>query len=66
MVESAVPLADRLRGEVQADLTHRYGPALKTSFVLNPALLGGMRIKVASQVYDGSVKAGSTHSRARF
>ena len=28
------------------------------SFVLNPALIGGMRIQVGSDVYDGSVQAG--------
>jgi F-type H+-transporting ATPase subunit delta len=26
--------------------------------VLNPALIGGMRIQVSSDVYDGSVRAG--------
>ena len=34
-----------------------HGPALQTSFVENPALLGGLRIKVGSDVYDGSVRA---------
>jgi F-type H+-transporting ATPase subunit delta len=29
---------------------------LETSFALNPALIGGMRIKVGSDVYDGSVR----------
>jgi F-type H+-transporting ATPase subunit delta len=66
VVESAVPLADSLRREVLADLRNVYGPALKTSFVHNPALLGGMRIRVASQVYDGSVKARLDALAARF
>ena len=35
-----------------------YGPELNTSFADNPALIGGMRISVGSDVYDGSVKAG--------
>ena len=28
------------------------------SFVENPSLIGGMRVRVGSDVYDGSVKAG--------
>jgi F-type H+-transporting ATPase subunit delta len=34
-----------------------YGPAIQTEFSLNPALIGGMRIKVGSDVYDGSVQS---------
>ena len=30
---------------------------LNISFAQNPALLGGLRIKVGSDVYDGSVQA---------
>jgi len=56
-VESATPLRAELPPIVQADLERLYGPGIITSFVTNPALIGGMRIKVASDVYDGSVKA---------
>ena len=35
-----------------------YGPGISTSFAHNPALIGGMRIHVGSDVYDGSVRAG--------
>ena len=56
VVESAAPLPDDLRDAAcVADLTRMYGPALETSFSENPALIGGMRIKVGSDVYDGSV-----------
>jgi F-type H+-transporting ATPase subunit delta len=30
---------------------------LNINFVQNPALIGGLRIKVGSDVYDGSVQA---------
>ena len=56
-VESARPLHADLQAGVRADLERLYGPGITTSFVHNPALIGGMRIKVASDVYDGSVKA---------
>jgi F-type H+-transporting ATPase subunit delta len=35
-----------------------YGPGIKALFVHNPALIGGMRIQVGSDVYDGSVRSG--------
>jgi F-type H+-transporting ATPase subunit delta len=56
-VESAVPLAADLRASVQASLARRYGPGISASFVHNPGLIGGMRIRVGSDVYDGSVRA---------
>ena len=56
-VESAVPLPADLQASVQASLTRLYGPGLNFSFGQNPALIGGLRIKVGSDVYDGSVQA---------
>jgi F-type H+-transporting ATPase subunit delta len=55
-VESATALSPQDQSTVQANLTKRYGQGLNISFVHNPALLGGMRIKVGSDVYDGSVQ----------
>jgi F-type H+-transporting ATPase subunit delta len=55
-VESAMPLA----ADLQADVTNRinkiYGAGLDISFSQNPALIGGLRIQVGSDLYDGSVK----------
>lgn len=56
-VETAVPLPSDLQVGIQARLTHVYGPGIKTQFGLEPALIGGMRIKVGSDVYDGSVQS---------
>ncbi len=56
-VESAAPLPEALRAEVAAGVTRTYGPGIDTSFAENPALIGGMRVKVGSDVYDGSVRA---------
>jgi len=33
-----------------------YGPGLNASFTHSPALIGGVRIRVGSDVYDGSVR----------
>ena len=65
-VESAVPLAPELQADVKSKLTRIYGEGLNISFTQNPALLGGLRIKVGSDVYDGSVQARLAALEARF
>jgi F-type H+-transporting ATPase subunit delta len=57
-IESATPLPADLQAAVEAGLTRRYGGRLTTAFAHLPALIGGMRIQVGSDVYDGSVRAG--------
>jgi F-type H+-transporting ATPase subunit delta len=56
-IESALALPADLQAGVQTGLARAYGPGLTTSFAENRALIGGMRIRVGSDVYDGSVKA---------
>jgi F-type H+-transporting ATPase subunit delta len=56
-VESAAPLSPEVQTEVKNKLGKLYGQGLNISFTQNPALLGGLRIKVGSDVYDGSVQA---------
>jgi F-type H+-transporting ATPase subunit delta len=46
-----------LSAKTKAELEKTYGPGLNISFGVNPALIGGVRIKVGSDVYDGSVQA---------
>ncbi len=57
-IESATPLSPDLQAAIQSGLKRRYGPGLTTAFAQRPALIGGMRIQVGSDVYDGSVRAG--------
>jgi F-type H+-transporting ATPase subunit delta len=57
VVESAAGLAEDMRRDVQAGLERAYGDGLETLFDVNPALIGGMRIRVGSDVYDGSIRA---------
>ena len=66
LVESAAPLPQELQNRVQADLSRSYGPGLNISFAQNPALIGGLRIKVGSDVYDGTVKARLTTLQESF
>jgi F-type H+-transporting ATPase subunit delta len=57
-IATAVPLPADLRTRVQTRLATVYGPGLTWLFVDNPELIGGIRIKVGSDVYDGSVRSG--------
>jgi len=57
VVESAAPLPADVRQDVETGLARMYGAGLEASFREDPALIGGMRIKVGSDVYDGSVRA---------
>ena len=57
VVESATPLDSSTQSGLQSSLSQRYGRPLALEFQVNPALLGGIRVKVGSDVWDGSVKA---------
>ena len=65
-VESATPLSAELQAATQASLTRLYGPGLTTSFSDRPSLIGGMRIQVGSDVYDGSVQSELAALEKRF
>jgi F-type H+-transporting ATPase subunit delta len=65
-VESAVPVTDALQQSVKANLAARYGQGLNVSFAVNPALIGGLRVQVGSDVYDGSIKARLADLEAGF
>jgi F-type H+-transporting ATPase subunit delta len=65
-VESATPLSAELQAATQASLTRLYGPGLATSFSDRPSLIGGMRIQVGSDVYDGSVQSELAALEKRF
>jgi F-type H+-transporting ATPase subunit delta len=55
-VESAVPLSPQMQTQLQTDLTRQYGPGLTFMFLQNAALIGGVRIQVGGDVYDGTVQ----------
>jgi F-type H+-transporting ATPase subunit delta len=57
-VQSAAPLPEDLRSMVEALLKNVYGAAINIQFESRPELIGGMRVKVGSDVYDGSLRKG--------
>ena len=55
-VQSAVALNDSQQNQLKENLAKLFGKNLIYSFTENADLLGGMRVKVGSDVYDGSVR----------
>ena len=55
-IESAVPLSAGLQAGVANRIRKIYGAGVDITFGQNPALIGGLRIQVGSDLYDGSVK----------
>lgn len=66
LVESATPLAENVRRDIQNGLARTYGETLEMSFGENPALIGGIRIRVGSDVYDSSIRAKLTALASRL
>ena len=65
-VESPTPLAGEIQAQIESELARMYGRGLLMSYDRNPTLLGGVRITVGSDVYDGSVKGRLTELEERF
>jgi F-type H+-transporting ATPase subunit delta len=55
VIESATPLEMEAAAEIMADLRARFGSDITHEFKINPALIGGVRIRLGSTVWDGSV-----------
>ena len=55
-IESASELSSQTSSNILARLKNKYGNDLTADFVVDPTLLGGMRVRVGSDVWDGSVR----------
>ena len=55
-IETASELAPDAGEKIVSNLKRRYGTDLAARFVVNKDLLGGMRIRVGSDVWDSSVR----------
>jgi F-type H+-transporting ATPase subunit delta len=56
-VESVASLPADLQTDVANRIKKIYGEGVSLTFDRNPALIGGLRVKVGSDVYDGSIQA---------
>jgi F-type H+-transporting ATPase subunit delta len=65
-VESASEIDAATRTRVANGLANQYGPDLVIQYQIEPALLGGLRIRVGNDVFDGSVKGRLERLAAAF
>lgn len=56
VIESATPLDLEAGAGILEDLRARFGTDITHEFKVNPALIGGVRIQLGSDVWDGSVQ----------
>jgi len=56
VVESAVALGQAQQEDVRNSLNRLKGGDVTVEFATNPGLIGGMRVKIGDDVFDGSVK----------
>ncbi len=54
-VETAVEIDNELKNSITENLLRLYGKNLRLSFIRNPSLIGGMKVKVGSNVYDNTI-----------
>ena len=55
-VESAVALTEAQQQSVRESLVRLKGSEVTVEFAKNTGLIGGMRVKIGDDVFDGSVK----------
>jgi F-type H+-transporting ATPase subunit delta len=65
-VETAMALTTEQQAALQDLLSRRYGPGLSFEFSTRPALIGGLRVRVGSDVFDGSLLARLAALRESF
>jgi F-type H+-transporting ATPase subunit delta len=56
IIESASNLSSQNSSKILAKLKQKYGDDLTADFSVDPTLLGGMRVRVGSDVWDGTVR----------
>ena len=66
VIETATELGAQAGNAVIEDSRRKYGSTVTAEFKVNPDLLGGMRVKVGSDVWDGSVKARLTELKNKL
>ena len=65
-VESAVALGQAQQQDIQDSLNRLKGGDVTVEFAENPRLIGGMRVKIGDDVFDGSVKTRLTDLSESF
>lgn len=62
----AAPLTEAQQASLVADLVARFGKAPRIQFLTDPAVLGGVRIRVGNTVIDGTIASRLTDLRLKL
>ena len=65
-VDSAITLSEAQKQNVQTSLGRLKGSEVTVEFAENADLIGGMRVKIGDDVFDGSVKTRLTRLGEKF
>ena len=65
-VVAAVPLSDAQLDRLAAALSQRYGAAVSLNTVVDPAVVGGLRVQIGDDVIDASVSSRLADLRQRL
>jgi F-type H+-transporting ATPase subunit delta len=65
-VRVAQPLAEADRVRLEQALSRQYGREVHLNVVVDPTLLGGMRVAIGDDVIDGTVVARLDHARRKL
>lgn len=65
-ITSARTLNEEDRRQLEAQVARKAGGQVRTTYLEDPSLLGGVVVKIGSTVYDGSVKAQLVDLRQRL
>lgn len=65
-VFSAIPLDADQRRRLQSSLSATYGRSVSTNVVIDPSVMGGLRVEIGDEVIDGSVAAKLDDARRRL
>jgi F-type H+-transporting ATPase subunit delta len=63
-VITAIPVDDRLEGQIRQTLAQRFGSAIQTFFNQDPSIIGGLVIRIGDRVIDTSVRTRLEQLRA--
>ena len=66
VIESATKLDDSTKKQLVANLRAKYGKETTTEFKVSPELLGGVRVKIGSDVFDSSVRERLSRLESQF
>lgn len=56
-VHTAAALTDAQRARLSDSLSRRYDGQVSLNVVIDPAVVGGLRVQIADDVIDGSISA---------